>query len=351
MVRRKKLGIFFTAAGIFTASFMITAFARSSVGDISLGFSSDIQAGESGGNVSVWQADNKSSYYISDYEVTNEDDDDNWSIGDIPVVEVELQAADGYYFDNKSKSAFSLSGAGAKYKSATRSSDNTTMVVSVKLDKLGGDGSVSGISWDKSSGEAMWEELNWAEEYQVKLYRGGSTVGSTVTTSDNSYDFSDRITKRGYYSFEVRGVDDDGDKGDWEESEEWYVSSSKAEDISGYDSDDDDDSPGSSSGGPGGSSTTYHNSRGPGASGSSASSGWQLDSVGWWYRNDNGSYAVNNWQLINNVWYFFDGSGYMKTGWIQWKDKWYYCNSSGAMLENTRTPDGYWVGSDGAWVS
>ena len=29
---------------------------------------------------------------------------------------------------------------------------------------------------------------------------------------------------------------------------------------------------------------------------------------------------------------------------------WYYCNSSGAMLANTRTPDGYYVGANGAWI-
>ena len=35
--------------------------------------------------------------------------------------------------------------------------------------------------------------------------------------------------------------------------------------------------------------------------------------------------------------------------WIKDKDKWYYLNSSGKILRNTYTPDGYYVGSSGAW--
>ena len=40
----------------------------------------------------------------------------------------------------------------------------------------------------------------------------------------------------------------------------------------------------------------------------------------------------------------------MRTGWILWNDVWYYCGADGAMLTDTVTPDGYTVGSDGAWV-
>lgn len=35
--------------------------------------------------------------------------------------------------------------------------------------------------------------------------------------------------------------------------------------------------------------------------------------------------------------------------WIKDKGKWYYLDSSGKMLHNTYTPDGYYVGSSGAW--
>ena len=54
--------------------------------------------------------------------------------------------------------------------------------------------------------------------------------------------------------------------------------------------------------------------------------GWeQLQSGEWMYYNADGSYKTDAW--IGN----------------------YYVDSSGCMLRNGWTPDGYWVGNDGAW--
>lgn len=64
--------------------------------------------------------------------------------------------------------------------------------------------------------------------------------------------------------------------------------------------------------------------------------GWQKDSTGWRWQNDNGSYSSNAWQWIDGnhdgiaECYYFDGNG--------------YC------LMNTQTPDGYSVNADGAWA-
>lgn len=78
-------------------------------------------------------------------------------------------------------------------------------------------------------------------------------------------------------------------------------------------------------------------------------SGWKKDQTGWWYRNDDGSYTVNNWQYIGGQWYYFSENGYMATGWIDWSGKQYYCDTTeGYMFVNTWTPDGYEVGTDGA---
>ena len=77
---------------------------------------------------------------------------------------------------------------------------------------------------------------------------------------------------------------------------------------------------------------------------------WMRNEIGWWYQYANGSYPANGWLQISGVWYCFDSAGYMRTGWIQDGNAWYYCNSSGAMLANTRTPDGYYVGANGAWI-
>ena len=115
---------------------------------------------------------------------------------------------------------------------------------------------------------------------------------------------------------------------------------------------------------------------------------WQRDSVGWWYKNSNGSYPKNDWQRIDGKWYYFDGRGYIThSKWERIKDYWYYFNTSGHMtenawemigdkwyyfdtkghmlsnqwvgdyyvgrdgymLKNTITPDNYVVGGDGKW--
>jgi hypothetical protein len=58
--------------------------------------------------------------------------------------------------------------------------------------------------------------------------------------------------------------------------------------------------------------------------------GWKQDGNGWWYQNADGSYPVNQWKEIDGKQYYFGGDGYM--------------------LHDTTSPDGYKVGSDGAWI-
>ena len=124
------------------------------------------------------------------------------------------------------------------------------------------------------------------------------------------------------------------------------------------------------------------------ATASASGGSWQKNSVGWWYKNSDGSYPKNQWQRIDGKWYYFDGRGYIThSKWEQingywyyfntsghmtentWKmigDKWYYFDTkghmlhdqwvgdyyvgkNGDMLKNTVTPDNYVVGSDGKW--
>lgn len=58
---------------------------------------------------------------------------------------------------------------------------------------------------------------------------------------------------------------------------------------------------------------------------------WILDSTGYWYQNDDGSYPASTWQSINGYWYYFLPSGYMATGWIKVSNQWYYLEASGEM--------------------
>lgn len=69
---------------------------------------------------------------------------------------------------------------------------------------------------------------------------------------------------------------------------------------------------------------------------------WILSSAGWWYRNADGSYPANAWQMIDNQWYYFNSAGYMVTGWQLINGSWYYLSGSGAMLTGWQ-----WIG--GSW--
>lgn len=46
--------------------------------------------------------------------------------------------------------------------------------------------------------------------------------------------------------------------------------------------------------------------------------GWVHSPKGWWYQKADGSYAADEWMLINHHWYLFDYAGYMCTGWHRW---------------------------------
>ena len=119
-----------------------------------------------------------------------------------------------------------------------------------------------------------------------------------------------------------------------------------------------------------------------------ASGDWRKDSIGWWYRNSDGSYPKSKWERISDKWYYFDGRGYIihskweyinghwyyfntsghmtENTWKMIGDKWYYFDTkghmlhdqwvgdyyvgqNGDMLKNAVTPDNYVVGSDGKW--
>lgn len=110
--------------------------------------------------------------------------------------------------------------------------------------------------------------------------------------------------------------------------------------------------------------------------GGASTEGWMQDSVGWWYKNADGSWPKNQWKKIGSQWYFFKTDGYMatgwimsgsnwyylggasdgamKTGWVESGGKWYYLSAAadhtlGTMLSNT-TVGSYRLGADGAWI-
>lgn len=102
--------------------------------------------------------------------------------------------------------------------------------------------------------------------------------------------------------------------------------------------------------------------------------GWNQNATGWWYCTsvENYTWYSSCWQLIDGQWYYFNKDGYAlsnswllwennwyylkencqmaKTGWMKIDGKWYYFSSTGALYVNCKTPDGYIVDSNGAWI-
>lgn len=69
------------------------------------------------------------------------------------------------------------------------------------------------------------------------------------------------------------------------------------------------------------------------------------------YRNDDDTYFTNGWKQVWDSWYYFGEDGLSKQNtWAEIDGNWYYFDNFSRMLHDTTTPDGYYVGSDGAWV-
>ena len=56
------------------------------------------------------------------------------------------------------------------------------------------------------------------------------------------------------------------------------------------------------------------------------------------------------WLKKANDWYFYKTDGSRAVGWIKDKDKWYFLKENGQLLVNGKTPEGYTVDSNGAWL-
>lgn len=267
---------------------------------------------------------NSSAHYdIVEAEFTNSSHE--WEPGDIPKLKVTLQAHNGYYFTSMgSSSSYSLTG-GATFASRSRKDDNETLIVNLKLSPVKGAlGTTDDARWvERTPGKALWDKVDYASAYELRLYRGSKSILRVEKVTTNSYDFYDSLDREGYYTFWVRAIPKDTDqekyleKGEWVESDEFYV------DEGGLPA----RLPGSNSSGNG---STPGDGSTPGNNPNQA--GWQQDGNGWWYRQSNGSAVKNNWAFINNKWYLFDSSGYMLTGWQLKNNKYYYMTVNGDMV-------------------
>ena len=119
-MKMKKAWCIALAAAMTFMSVMPAFAADTKIDTVKLTFSYDTApaSGDSIGSIHV--SGDTSSYYVESAEYTNADDQDTWTVGDIPEVKVELYAKDGYRFSYTSKSHFKLSGCNAEFKKAGR---------------------------------------------------------------------------------------------------------------------------------------------------------------------------------------------------------------------------------------
>ena len=78
--------------------------------------------------------------------------------------------------------------------------------------------------------------------------------------------------------------------------------------------------------------------------------------VNTYYIDVSGSMYTGWLNTADSKTYYFEtkkneDEGKMAIGWKSIQNSWYYFNSDGAMLRTAITPDGYFVGADGKWIS
>ena len=93
---------------------------------------------------------------------------------------------------------------------------------------------------------------------------------------------------------------------------------------------------------------------------------WVQEAAGWAYFDRNGErlygwHTLNgenyyftpdgimgtDWQLVGSDWFYLGSDGVRRTGWQNIGGADYYFQDDGVMLHDARSPEGYYLGSDG----
>ena len=322
MAYSKKRLIAAAMAGVLAmmSAFPGYAASRKKITSVSVSIKADIEPETDFGQEIIEIESSSNRYSVDGYEILNEGF--YWTEDMTPEIRITLTADDDYYFTALTKDKVTLKG-GAEFKKSTRQQSSSVLLLDVTLSSLQNSlKDMEGITLS-DNGIATWPAISTAGSYEVRVYREGKIVGTSLETNINSANCRDRMMK-------VRAVNkyDPTVKGDWTESNSVYISGEK---VAQFKAD-------------------------PNASNVNTASGttgeWKQEAdERWWYRRADGTYPANKWEELGGKWYFFDENGYMKTGWIDWEGKSYYCSENGDMLTNCMTPDNYLVGEDGAWIA
>lgn len=307
-------------------AFPAAAAPRKKITSITLKFKANIQPGTDYGDEDI-EIENSGDKFTVDGDYVVKNEGEGWEITSVPRLEITLTAADGYYFTALPKDKIRLKGAGATYVSGVRQDSSKTLVMTVTLDSLQKSlGEMKNVQLT-ADGLASWDKMETAGSYELRVYREGNPVGTSIYTTSTSYSCAAKMTKSANYYIKVRPINkvDPSIKGEWKDSGSLYVDSAMADNFREHPVTDPE--------------------------GAKRSGSWkQAEDARWWYDNGDGTYPKNCWQQIGDQEYFFDEQGWMKTGWIDWEGKWYFCADDGHMLKNCMTPDNYWLGEDGAMI-
>lgn len=315
---KKMCGIVLTAVLAGMTAAPAYAAKGKKIDSVSINIESRFELGMKYGDEEI-EVETRGKHYSFDYyEIENFGFE--WVEDDVPEISIYLNADEGYCFSLTKASSVKLKG--AAYVKASLQNNKETLRIQVKfrpMSEMVGRETTVVLT---EGGFASWEEIQGAGSYELRLYRNGTGIGSVYqSTEDIFYDYTFQMRKPGTYQVKVRAINKQNadNKGKWMESEPLTVSADMADAI-----------------------------RSGTAPGLPTKGKWRAEGQKWWYQHEDGTYTQNNWEVIDKKWYFFDEDGYMATGWIQWKgEKYYMDDKTGAMLQNTTTPDGYLLDSEG----
>lgn len=243
----------------------------------------------------------------------------------------------------------------AKYVSAVRGVNDSSAVVTVDYIPSLQLGAPAKAGWsDGAKKRAVWTAVDYATNYQVKLYQGADLI-KTLNVGTNNVDFSPYMNEGTSYTYEVRAIVPTSDAREYIRDGEVVNSTDEIVEYTG-----------------GTNGYWYNDAAGnmyKDASGNFLNDGWrQLDGKwyyfqadghakrGWfqdngtWYYTDENCVMKTGWVLVDSKWYYLDQSGAMKTGWINpERNKWYYLYEDGSMAVTTKIDGEYKVDKNGLW--
>ena len=314
------LGLIALCASVTLLSTNGWAAKKKKIKSVNIKISGKVEADTKPGNENIEVTTTGETYSVEDFSFENTTF--AWSADDVPELKIHLVSDEDHYFEVYQGSQIKING--GTFKKADRQDGATSLYVTVLLPTPATQMDVIQKATFSEDGNAVWNSVEGAGNYEVKFMRNETAVGGLQNTVLNTINYRKLMTKEGSYWFKVRPISkvNPDFAGEWVDSNRVYISRSEAEAIDAEN-----------------------------VARDSAGNWEQLDGGKWKFKTADGVYANNEWRRINKKWYYFLPDTYMAAGWQHINNNWYYLDpATGAMLANSTTPDGYFVGLTGEWI-